>query len=76
MSSSTEPTEFEHIRSEKNRLIQSRYNKGTIRADLRYLVVSIDVRRHRLISSDYIKTLYCHGRGLIVKKHHDASRSL
>ncbi len=26
-------------------------------------MVSIDVRRHRLISSDYIKTLPCHGRG-------------
>jgi hypothetical protein len=39
---------------------ESGYNKGTIRADIRYLVVSIDVRRHRLISSDYIKTLYCH----------------
>jgi hypothetical protein len=37
---------------------ESGYNKGTIRADIRYLVVSIDVRRHRLISSDYIKTLY------------------
>ncbi len=45
------------------RNIKSGYNKGTIRADLRYLVVSIEVRRHRLISSDYIKTLYCHGRG-------------
>ena len=30
MSSSTGPTEFEHIRSEKNRLIQSGYNKGMI----------------------------------------------
>src|SRR6266478_1865520 len=30
---------------------------------MRYLVVSKDVRRHRLISSDYIKTLRCHGRG-------------
>jgi hypothetical protein len=38
---------------------ESGYNKGTIRADIRYLVVSIDVRRHRLTSSDYIKTLYC-----------------
>ena len=42
---------------------KSGYNKGTIRSDIRYLVVSKDVRRHRLISSDYIKTLYCHGRG-------------
>ena len=38
---------------------RSGYNKGTIRADIRYLVVSRDVRRHRLISSGY--TLYCHG---------------
>src|SRR2546422_7824323 len=38
---------------------RSGYNKGTIRDDLRYLVVSKDVRRHRLISIDYI----CHGRG-------------
>src|SRR5437870_9927747 len=28
---------------------RSRYNKGTIRGDLRYLAVSKDVRRHRLI---------------------------
>ena len=42
---------------------KSGYNKGTIRADIRYLVVSIDVRRHRLVSIDYIKTLCCHGRG-------------
>jgi hypothetical protein len=32
---------------------KSGYNKGTIRSDLRYLVVSKDVRRHR----------FCHGRG-------------
>jgi hypothetical protein len=30
---------------------------------MRYLLVSTDVRRHRLISSDYIKMLRCHGRG-------------
>src|SRR6202521_5431318 len=42
---------------------KSGYNKGTIRSDIRYLVVSKDVRRHRLISIDYIKTLGCHGRG-------------
>src|SRR6266436_2187659 len=42
---------------------RSGYNKGTIRVDLRYLVVSKDVRRHRLISIDYITTLRCHGRG-------------
>src|SRR6266446_3771411 len=38
---------------------RSGYNKGTIRGDLRYLVVSKDVRRHRLISIDYITTLRC-----------------
>jgi|SRR5690348_13373076 len=42
---------------------KSRYNKGTIRSDVWYLVVSKDVRRHRLISIDYITTLPCHGRG-------------
>src|SRR6266436_2579483 len=42
---------------------RSGYNKGTIRGDLQYLVVSKDVRRHRLISRDYITTLRCHGRG-------------
>ena len=42
---------------------KSGYNKGTIRSDVWYLVVSTDVRRHRLISSDYIKTLGCRGRG-------------
>src|SRR5205814_1374758 len=36
---------------------RSGYNKGTIRSDMRYLVVSKDVRRHRLISIDYITTL-------------------
>jgi len=36
---------------------KSGYNKGTIRSDIRYLVVSKDVRRHRLISIDYITTL-------------------
>jgi hypothetical protein len=39
---------------------KSGYNKGTIRSDIRYLAVSKDVRRHRLISSDYITTLPCH----------------
>ena len=42
---------------------KSAYNKGTIRGDVWYLVVSKDVRRHRLISIDYITTLPCHGRG-------------
>ncbi len=41
----------------------SRYNKGTIRGDLRYLAVSKDVRRHRLISISYISQGPCHGRG-------------
>jgi hypothetical protein len=36
---------------------KSGYNKGTIRSDIRYRGVSKDVRRHRLISIDYIKTL-------------------
>src|SRR5260370_2697101 len=42
---------------------KSGYNKGTIRSDIRYLVVSKDVRRHRLISIVYITTLPCHGSG-------------
>src|SRR4029077_3693066 len=42
---------------------KSGYNKGTISADIRHHAVSKDVRRHRLISIDYIKTLCCHGRG-------------
>src|SRR5258708_37481612 len=42
---------------------KSGYNKGTIRSDIRYLVVSKDVRRHRLISINYITMLPCHGRG-------------
>ena len=37
--------------------IKSGDNKGTIRADMRYLLVSPDVRRHRLISRDYLRTL-------------------
>ncbi len=41
---------------------KSGYNKGTIRSDIRYLVVSKDVRRHRLISIVYITTLRCHGK--------------
>src|SRR6202790_4598980 len=63
MSSSTGPTAFERLRSEKTRLIQSGYDKGTIRSDIRYLVVSKDVRRHRLISISYISHGRCHGRG-------------
>ena len=54
MSSSTELTKFERLRSKKNRLIQSGYNKGTIRSDMRSLVVPMSVRRHRLVSIDYI----------------------
>jgi hypothetical protein len=42
---------------------KSGYNKGTIRADIGYLVVSRDVRRHRLISISYISHGPCHGRG-------------
>src|SRR6266480_7371492 len=41
----------------------SRYNKGTIRGDPRYLVASKGVRRHRLISISYISHGRCHGRG-------------
>jgi len=37
--------------------------KGTIRSVVRCLLVSIDVRRHRLISINYISLLPCHGRG-------------
>jgi hypothetical protein len=42
---------------------KSGYNKGTIRSDVRYLVVSKDVRRHRLISISYISLGRCYGRG-------------
>src|SRR5690348_12133422 len=63
MSSSTGPAAFERLRSEKTNLIQSGYNKGTIRSDIRYLVVSKDVRRHRLISISYVSQWRCHGRG-------------
>ncbi len=42
---------------------KSGYNKGTIRSDIRYLVVSKDVRRHRLISISYVSQWRCHGRG-------------
>lgn len=35
--------------------------KGTIRSVVRYLPVSISVRRHRLISISYISLLPCHG---------------
>jgi hypothetical protein len=41
----------------------SGYNKGTIRGDLRYLAVSKDVRRHRLISISYISHRRSNGRG-------------
>jgi len=37
-------------------------NKGTIRGDIRYLLLSTDVRQHRLISTDCIKALRCYGR--------------
>jgi hypothetical protein len=42
---------------------KSGYNKGTIRSDIPYLVVSKDVRRHRSISISYISHVRCHGRG-------------
>src|ERR1700674_5030882 len=42
---------------------KSGYNKGTIRSDIWYLVVSKDVRRHHLISISYISQGPCHGRG-------------
>jgi hypothetical protein len=42
---------------------ESGYNKGTIRGDIRHLVVSRDIRRHRLISISYISQGRCHGRG-------------
>ena len=42
---------------------KSGYNKGTVRSDIRYLVISKDVRRHRLISISYISRGPCHGRG-------------
>jgi hypothetical protein len=38
-------------------------NKGTIRRDIRYRVVSREVRRHRLISISYISHGRCRGRG-------------
>ena len=34
-----------------------------IRGYIRHLMVSRDVRQHRLISLDYIKAQRCHGRG-------------
>ena len=37
--------------------------KGTIRSVVRHPAVSIDVRRHRLISISYTLLLPCHGRG-------------
>jgi hypothetical protein len=43
-----------------NRCRDFQYDKGTIRSDIRSLGVSKDVRRHRLISIDYITTLPCH----------------
>jgi hypothetical protein len=42
---------------------KSGYNKGTRRSDIWYLVVSKDVRRHRLISISYNSLGRCHGRG-------------
>ena len=44
-------------------LTKSGDNKGTIRGDTWYIVVSTDVRQHRLISISYMSLLPCHGRG-------------
>jgi hypothetical protein len=53
-----QPESYSEMGSEKfSNSAKSGYNKGTIRSDIRYLVVSKDVRRHRLISIDYITTL-------------------
>src|SRR5260221_3036 len=52
---------YSAMRSEKfSNPAKSGYNKGTIRSDTRYLVVSKDVRRHRLISISYISQWRCH----------------
>jgi hypothetical protein len=59
-----QPGSYSEMGSEKfSNSVKSGYNKGTISADIRYLVVSKDVRRHRLISMNYISTPLCHGRG-------------
>ena len=53
------------MRSEKfGNSAKSGYNKGTLRSDILYLVVSKDVRRHRLISISYISQWRCHRHGL------------
>jgi hypothetical protein len=54
----------------------SRYNKGTIRGDLRYLVASKDVRRHRLISISYISQWPCHRRSSDSKLRQNRTRGL
>src|SRR6267143_1180977 len=41
----------------KRNSAKSRYDKGTIRGEIWYLEVSKDVRRHRLISIDYLPSL-------------------
>lgn len=52
------------------RNIKSGDNKGTIRGDMRYLLVSTDVRRHRSISRDYLRALGCHaGRRGFESRH-------
>ena len=58
---------------------KSGYNKGTIRSDVWYLVVSTDVRRHRLISSDYLgRTGYAGraSRGWLLPRQSSNSESL
>ena len=44
-------------------LMKSGDVKGTISDDVRLLLVSNEVRRHRLISISYISQILCHGRG-------------
>jgi hypothetical protein len=50
-----------HLRSPDFERLKSGDVKGTIRSVAWCLVVSIDVRRHRLISISYISFLPCHG---------------
>src|SRR6267154_5853040 len=60
----SQPESYSEMGSEKfSNPAKSGYNKGTIRSDIWYFVVSIDVRRHRLISVSYISHGPCHGRG-------------
>ena len=57
---------YSEMGSEKfSNTAKSGYNKGTIRSDIWYLVVSKDVRRHRLISIDYITALLSRQRSRV-----------